>query len=161
MDIYQDIDGQGLNRKGWEKRKDTPEWTLKEYRNPKIWVRLHWIGKYNKSLPAEYRHSHGISVYNRVVVRGSEWEEDLMDDRGWVLDVAATETFRTLSAAQQAYDDMLLTYTNSFIDEDENGDMVLIEEGNELEKPKPGKMELSEELIAAAAEKGVDAGGWS
>ncbi|MEG0063056.1 MAG: hypothetical protein RR740_00485 [Pseudomonas sp.] len=161
MDIFQDIDGQGLNRKGWEKRKDSPEWTVKEYRNKKIWVRLHWVGKYDKKLPAEYRHSHGIQVYNRVVVRGSEWDEDLMDDRGWLIDHAATETFRTLSAATSAYEDMLLQYTKSYIDEDENGDMVLVEEENELKKAEPGKMELSEEQIAAAAEKGVDAGGWS
>lgn len=160
--IYQDIDGTGLTSKSWEAKRLSPEWTLKEYRNKKIWVRLHWIGKYDKMLPAEYRHSHGIQVYNRVQVRDTEWDEESIADKGWVIDVTATQTFRTRSAAESAYEDMLLNYTNSYVDEDENGDMVLVEEDNEFAPVVPGSTLIADEAqVAAAAEKGVDLGGWS
>jgi hypothetical protein len=161
-DLYQDIDGSGLTSKAWAEKKDTPAFTLKEYRNGKLWVRLHWIGRYNKSLPAEYRHSHGIQVYNRVIVKSSEWDEEKMEDKGWVLDPAATETFRTKSAAESAYEDMLLRYTNSTMDIDEDGETTFIEADNELAPVVKGSsIIMDEEQIAAAAEKGVAVGGWS
>lgn len=161
-DIYQDITGAGLGPKGWAEKKDSPEWTLSEYRNDKIWVRLHWIGRYKKDLPAEYRHSHGVQVYNRVIVKSSEWDEEKLLDKGWVLDPAATETFRTKSAAESAYEDLLLRYTESSIDIDEDGDTIFVEAGNQLAPAvKAGGIVMDEEQIARAAEKGVDVGGWS
>lgn len=161
-DIYQDITGESIGSKTWAEKKDSPAWTLKEYRNDKIWVRLHWIGRYKKSLPAEYRHSHGIQVYNRVIVKSSEWEEEKLEDKGWVLDPAATETFRTKSAAEAAYEDMLLRYTESSLEMDEDGEMSFVEVDNQLAPVVPGSsIILDEEQVARAAEKGIDAGGWS
>lgn len=161
-DIYQSIDGTSIGPKAWAEKKDSPEWTLKEYRNDKIWVRLHWVGKYNKSLPAEYRHSHGIQVYNRVVVKSSEWDEEKMIDKGWVIDPAATQTFRTKSAAEAAYEDMLLRYTASSLEMDDDGEMTFVEVDNQLAPVVPGSsLILDEEQVARAAEKGIDAGGWS
>jgi len=160
--IYQDIDGSGIGSKTWEQKKDSPEWTLKEYRNDKIWVRLHWIGKYDKSLPAEYRHSHGIQVYNRLIVKKTEWEEETFEDKGWIIDPAATQTFRTKSAAESAYEDMLLLYTECSIDVDEDGETIFVEAGNQLAPVVAGSsLIMDEEQIAAAAEKGVSVGGWS
>lgn len=160
--LYQDIDGQGLSSKGWDEKKDSPAWTLREYRNDKIWVRFHWIGRYRKDLPSEYRHSHGIQVYNRVIVKKTEWEEETLEDKGWVLDPAATQTFRTKSAAEEAFEDMLLRYTESSIDVDEDGNTFFVEAGNQLAPVVPGStLVADEEQIAAAAEKGVFIGGWS
>lgn len=160
--IYQDIDGQGLSSKGWQEKKDSPLWTVKEYRNDKIWLRFHWIGKYRKDLPAEYRHSHGVTVFNRVIVKTSEWEEEKLEDKGWVVDPAASETFRTKSAAESHYEDLLLRYTESSIDMDEDGNTFFVEAGNQLAPAVPGSsMIVDEEQIAKAAEKGVDIGGWS
>lgn len=161
-DIYQDIDGQSIGSKTWGEKKDSPEWALKEYRNDKIWVRLHWIGRYKKGLPSEYRHSHGIQVYNRVIVKSSEWDEEKMEDKGWVIDPAATETFRTKSAAEGAYEDMLLRYTASSLEMDDDGEMTFVEVDNQLAPVVPGSsLILDEEQVARAAEKGIDAGGWS
>ena len=161
-DIYQNIDGTGIGRKTWEEKKDSPEWTLREYRNDKIWVRFHWIGKYDKALPSEYRHSHGIQVYNRVIVKKSEWEEETIVDKGWVLDRSATETFRTKSAAESAFEDMLLRYTDCSIDVDEDGETAFVEVGNALAPVIAGSsLIMDEEQIAKAAEKGVAVGGWS
>lgn len=161
-DIYQDIDGSGLSSKEWAAKKGTSAFTLKEYRNDKIWVRLHWIGRYKKDLPPEYRHSHGIQVYSRVVSKSSEWDEDKMVDKGWVIDAAATETFRTRSAAESAYEDMLLRYTESSIDVDEDGETIFVEAGNHLAPVVAGStLIMDEEQVEAAAEKGIDVGGWS
>ncbi|ATW58033.1 hypothetical protein CNR34_00100 [Pseudomonas phage nickie] len=161
-DIYQNIDGTSIGSKTWAEKKDSPEWTLKEYRNDKIWVRLHWIGRYRKDLPAEYRHSHGIQVYNRLIVKKTEWEEETLEDKGWVLDPAATQTFRTKSAAEAAYEDMLLRYTASSLEMDEDGEMTFVEVDNQLAPVVPGSsLILDEEQVARAAEKGIDAGGWS
>lgn len=161
-DLYQDIDGTGIGRKTWDEKKNSPEWTLKEYRNDKIWVRLHWIGRYDKALPSEYRHSHGIQVYNRVIVKSSEWDEEKLVDKGWILDTPATETFRTKSAAESAYEDMLLRYTDSSIEMDEDGEVSFVEAGNLLAPVVAGSsLIMDEEQIEAAAEKGVIVGGWS
>lgn len=161
-DIYQNIDGTSIGSKTWGEKKDSPEWTLKEYRNDKIWVRLHWIGRYRKDLPAEYRHSHGIQVYNRLIVKKTEWEEETLEDKGWILDPAATQTFRTKSAAEAAYEDMLLSYTASSLEMDEEGEMTFVEVDNQLAPVVPGSsLILDEEQVARAAEKGIDAGGWS
>ncbi|QOC57951.1 hypothetical protein phiK7B1_096 [Pseudomonas phage phiK7B1] len=161
-DIYQDIDGTSIGSKTWGEKKDSPAWTLKEYRNDKIWVRLHWIGKYNKALPAEYRHSHGIQVYNRVISKSSEWDEEKMVDKGWVIDPAATQTFRTKSAAEAAYEDMLLRYTASSLEMDDDGEMIFTEVDNQLAPLVPGSsIILDEEQVKRAAAAGIDAGGWS
>lgn len=161
-DLYQNIDGTGINRAKWELLKGSPEWTIKEYRNDKIWVRLHWLGKYDKSLPAEYRHSHGVQVYNRVIVKTSEWDEETMQDKGWVLDSAATQTSRTRSGAEAMYEDMLIKYTRSYIDVDEDGETSLIEEDNEFAPVVAGSNLMKDEAqIAAAEAAGVDLGGWS
>lgn len=164
-DIYQNIDGTGINRAKWELLKNSPEWTLKEYRNERIWVRLHWVGKYDKSLPAEYRHSHGVQVWNRVIVKKSEWEEETMQDKGWVLDPSASQTSRTKSGAEAIYEDMLIKYTKSYIDMDDDGETSLVEEGNELAPvtaAAAGANLLKDEAQVAAAEAaGVDLGGWS
>lgn len=161
--IYQAPDGRGLNKSAWEKHKGDQEWTVKEFRNDKLWVRLHWIGKYNKDLPAEYRHSHGITVYNRLKVRGSEWDEEgTTVDKGWVIDPTATQSARTKSAALTLYEDMLLSYGNATLEEDEDGDLVLVDSENQLKPVVPGsKLIMDEDQVAAAAEKGVDLGGWS
>jgi hypothetical protein len=163
MFIYQAPDGRGLNKSAWEKHKDDSDWTVKEFRNDKIWVRLHWIGRYKKDLPSEYRHSHGITVYNRVKVKGSEWaEEGTTVDKGWIIDPTGTQTARTKSAAITLYEDMLLSYAGASLEEDEDGDLVLVETGNQLKPVVLGsKLIMDEEQVAAAAEKGVDLGGWS
>lgn len=164
MYIYQSIDGTGLNRAQWEALKDSDEWTVKQYKNGKICVRLHWVGRYKKDLPAEYRHSHGIQVWNKVAVRDDEWAaEGVTIDKGYILDPAASETFRTRSAAEAAYEDMLLNYTESEIHEADNGDIILVEKGNEFKPAMKDTtaMMFDEDLKAAAAEKGVDLGGWS
>lgn len=163
MFIYQDKDGRGISKSEWEAKSHSKDWVVREYRNDKIWVRVEWVGRYDKKLPAEYRHSHGVFVYNRVKTRKSEWEaEDLLDDKGWVLDPAATQTFRTKSAAEAAYEDMLITYTESYFDEMEDGDMVLVESGNEF-GPKLGidAFEVDDEVIETAESKGISLGGWS
>lgn len=159
----QSPEGTGLTRKQWEELNRSPEWTFKEYKGEKIWVRLHWVGRYDTALPPEYRHSHGVQVYNRLVVKGSEWEEEgTTVDKGWVLDPTASETFRTKSAAENAYEDLLIRYTASFIDVDEDGNAELIEEGNTLKPVVPGSnLIMDEAQIAAAEEKGVSIGGWS
>lgn len=161
--IYQAPDGRGLNRAAWEKHKEDSDWTVKEFRNDTIWVRLHWIGRYDRDLPAEYRHSHGITVYNRVKIRGSEWnEEGSVIDKGWIIDPTATQTARTKSSATSLYEDMLLSYGGAGMEEDEDGDMVLVENGNQLKPVVPGStLIMDDEQVAAAAEKGVDLGGWS
>lgn len=163
MFIYQDCDGRGLSKAEWESKVGCEDWIVKQFRNDKIWVRVEWIGRYDKKLPAEYRHSHAIVVLNRLKVRKSEWEEEgVIQDKGWVKDVAATQTFRTKSAAVSAYEDMLLSYTESYIDETEDGDMVLVEEGNEFgPKTGPLKFEVDDELIEVAESKGISVGGWS
>lgn len=163
MYIYQDIDGTGLTKAQWEAKSGSKEWTINEYRNPKIWVRVEWIGRYKKDLPAEYRHSHQIVVLNRLVTRASEWDETVTQDHGYVKDVAATQTFRTKSQALAAYEDMLLQYTESYIDfNEETGESTLIEEGNEF-GPKTGqiKFDVDEELLEIAESKGITVGGWS
>lgn len=161
-DIYQDVDGRALTKKQWEAKRLSPEWTVKEYKGDKIWVRLAWIGKYDKALPSEYRHSHGIQVYNHLFVKETEWDEEVMIDKGWVLDPTASESARTKSAAEALYEDMLIKYTESFIDVDEDGEVVFVEEGNKLAPVVPGSsMLVDEEQIAAAAAAGVDLGGWS
>lgn len=161
-DIYQAPDGTGITSKQWEAQKDSADWTVKEYRNDKIWVRLHWIGRYKKGLPAEYRHSHACTVYNRVVVKTSEWEEEKLEDKGWVIDPAASESFRTKSAAESHYEDLLLRYTASTMDVDEDGNPIFVEAENQLAPVIPGSaLVMDEEQIAIAASKGVDVGGWS
>jgi hypothetical protein len=160
--IYQDITGEGLGQKGWEAKKDSSEWTYSEYKNDKIWVRLHWLGRYDKALPSEYRHAAAVTVYNRVLIKSSEWEEEKIVDKGWVADPSASETFRTKSAAESHYEDLLLRYTESSIDVDEDGETIFVEAGNQLKPVVPGsKLIMDDEQIAAAAEKGVDLGGWS
>lgn len=160
--IYQAPDGSGLTSKGWENQKMNADWTVREYRNDKIWVRFHWVGRYRKDLPSEYRHSHGVTVFNRVIVKSSEWEEETLTDKGWVADPAASETFRTKSAAEAHFEDLLLRYTESSIDVDEDGEVTFVEAGNQLAPVVPGSgMVVDEEQMAAAAEKGVSIGGWS
>lgn len=162
MYLHQDIDGTGLTKKQWEAKQHSEEWTLKQYSNQKLMIRLEWIGRYEKKLPAEYRHSHGIYVFNRLHTRESEWvDEDTLVDRGWIKDIAATQTFRTRAEAEAAYEDILLNYTNSYLDEDENGDMVLVEEDNIYAKPEPGALSADLEAVKAAEEKGIILGGWS
>lgn len=163
MFIYQDIDGRGMSKKEWDAKSGGKEWTLKEYRNEKIWVRVEWVGRYDNKLPAEYRHSHQIVVLNRVKTRKSEWDEETITDAGYVKDITATQSFRTRSAALSAYEDMLLRYTESFIDMDEEtGETTLVEEGNEL-GPKTGsvKFEVDDEMLELAEKKGISVGGWS
>lgn len=164
MFIYQAPDGTGLSKKAWDEQNMSPDWTVREYKNDKLWIRLHWVGRYKKDLPSEYRHSHGIQVYNRVEVADSAWDETTVVDKGWVIDITATQTFRTKVAATEAFEDMLLRYTDSALEMDEDGDMVFVEAGNKL-KPKAEnraqEMMQDEEAVAAAAEKGVDLGGWS
>jgi hypothetical protein len=163
MFIYQDIDGKGLSKKQWEEKSHCKDWIIKEFRNDRIWIAVEWIGRYDKKLPAEYRHSHGIFVRTRLQVRKSEWEEEsVLEDKGWVIDHGATETFRTKSAAMAAYEDVLLKYTGSYLDEDEDGEMVLVEEGNELAPVmKELAIDVDEELLEAASAKGINIGGWS
>lgn len=163
MFIYQDIDGTGLNRKQWEAKQHSQEWIVKDFRNEKIWVRVEWIGRYQKGYPSEYRHSHQVTVYNRLKIRKSEWQDEaVLEDKGWVIDPTATQTFRTRSAAEAAYEDMLIRYTESYFDEDETGDMVLVEEGNEFgPKTGPIKFEVDDELLQIAESKGISVGGWS
>lgn len=162
MFIYQDIDGKGLSKAQWAEKEHCAEWIIKDFRNDKIWVRVEWVGRYQKNLPSEYRHSHQVVVYNRLKIRKTEWEEETLEDKGWVIDHTATQTFRTRSAAEAAYEDMLLSYTDSYLDEGEDGDMVLIEEGNQLgPKTGPLKFEVDEELIELAESKGISVGGWS
>lgn len=163
MFIYQDIDGKGLTKAQWAKKEHCKEWIVKDFRNDKIWVRVEWIGRYRKDLPSEYRHSHQVTVYNHLKLRKSEWEdEEILEDKGWVIDPSATQTFRTRSAAEAAYEDMLITYTESYFDETDDGDMVLVEEGNQLgPKTGPVKFEVDEELLKVAESKGISVGGWS
>jgi len=162
MHIFQDINGQGLTKTEWLTKSHSDEWTLKQYSNGKLMVRLEWIGRYDKKLPSEYRHSHGVMVFNRLKVRESEWvDEGTLTDRGWVLDPAATQTFRTKAEAEAAYEDLLVNFTQSYLDEDENGDVVLEEEGNDLAPAKPGALVIDEDVIKAAEAKGVALGGWS
>jgi len=163
MYIYQNIDGTGLTKAGWEKESAGKNFILKEYRNGKIWVQLRWIGRYRKDLPAEYRHSHEIQVLNRLIERKSEWDEEETIDKGWQVDPSASQSFRTRSAAESAFEDMLLTYTESYIDMDEEtGETTLVQEGNELgPKTGPLKLEVNEEVEKAAASKGISLGGWS
>lgn len=163
MFIYQDIDGRGLSKKEWEEKSGKKDWIIKEYRNEKIWVRVEWAGRYDKKLPAEYRHSHQIVVLNRVTTRTTEWDEDSTTDHGYIKDPVATQSFRTRSAAMAAYEDMLIKYTNSFIDMDEDtGETTLVEEGNEFgPKTGPVKFEVDDELLEIAEQKGISVGGWS
>ncbi|SUE95880.1 Uncharacterised protein [Ectopseudomonas mendocina] len=163
MYIYQDIDGKGLSKSEWMKKCHSPDWIVKQFRNEKIWIAVEWVGRYDKKLPAEYRHSHAIVVRNRLSLRKSEWEsEEVHDDKGWVIDPTATKTFRTKSAAEAAYEDLLLTYTSSYLDETDDGDMVLVEEGNEFgPKTGPIKFEVDDELLEVAESKGISVGGWS
>lgn len=163
MYIYQDIDGKGLTKSQWAEKEHCKDWIVKDFRNEKIWVRVEWVGRYPKNLPSEYRHSHQIVVYNRLKIRKSEWEEEsTLEDKGWVLDPSATRSFRTRSAAESAYEEMLLLYTDSYMDETEDGDMVLVEEGNELgSKTGPLKFEVDDELLEVAQSKGISVGGWS
>lgn len=161
--IYQSPEGTGIGPKKWEELRHTDEWTFRQYRNGKIWVRLCWVGRYDKSLPSIYRKPFAIEVYNRVIMKESEWNETDMVDKGWVADPAASEAFRTKSAAEQAYEDMLLRYTDSVMDCDEDGNVALVEKNNEL-KPlaeDPTRIMDDEAQVEAAAEKGVDVGGWS
>ena len=160
--LHQSPNGVGISSKQWESLKNDPSWTVREYRNDKLWLRFHWVGRYDKSLPAEYRHSHAVTVYNRLITKASEWEEETIVDKSWVIDQAASETFRTKSTAEAHFEDLLLRYTESFIDVDEDGEVVFVEEGNKLAPVVPGSsMLVDEEQIAAAAAAGVDLGGWS
>lgn len=163
MYIYQDAEGKSLSRSAWEAKRHCKEWTLVEFRNPKIWISVEWIGRYDKKLPAEYRHSHAVFVRTRLITRKSEWEDEgTLEDKGWVEDIGATQTFRTKSAAMAAYEDLLLTYTSSYIEEDEDGEITLVEEGNELAPiMKELAIEVDEEQLEAASAKGIDIGGWS
>lgn len=164
MWIYQAPDGTGLSKKGWEDQNMSSEWTVREYKNEKLWIRFHWVGRYKKDLPSEYRHSFGLQVYNRVILTEEDWGQITTIDKGWVLDITGTQTFRTKVQAEAAFEDMLLRYTESALEMDEDGDMVFVEAGNKL-KPKAEnraqEMMQDEEAVAAAAEKGVDLGGWS
>lgn len=161
--IYQTPEGTGITSKKWEELRKSDEWSFKQYRNGKIWVRLCWVGRYDKQVPSIYRNPFGIEVYNHVIMKSSEWDEATMEDKGWIIDVAASQTFRTRSAAETAYEDLLLRYTNSVLDDDGEGNFQLIEKDNEL-KPlaeDPTRMMHDEAQVEAAAEKGVDVGGWS
>ena len=162
MYIYQDIEGKSLTKKEWMEKSHSKAWTEKEFRNSKISIAVHWIGRYEKRLPAEYRHSFGVLVKNRFVTKESEWvEEDVTSDKGWLLDPVATKTFRSLGAALAYYEELLLDYTASFLDETEDGDLVMIEEGNELAPKMVGAIETDEEQFEVAASKGIVMGGWS
>lgn len=161
--IYQNIDGTGLSQKEWQAKAGCEDWITKQYRNEKIWVRVIWIGRYRKDLPAEYRHTFQVEVLNRVKVR-SIYDEDTLEDKGWVIDPAATESFRAKSQAEQRYEDLLISYTKSYFEEDEDGEIVLVEEENELgvKKQKGSlKLEINEQVEEAAKEKGISLGGWS
>lgn len=160
--IYQSIDGTSLSQKEWQEKSGCQDWITKQYRNEKIWIRVIWIGRYRKDLPAEYRHTFQVEVLNRVKVR-SIYDEDVLEDKGWVTDPAVTESFRTKAQAEQVYEDLLISYTKSYFEEDEDGDMVLVEEDNELgvKKKGPLKLEVNEKVEEAAKEKGISLGGWS
>jgi hypothetical protein len=57
---------------------------------------------------------------------------------------------------------MLLRYTDSSIEMDEDGEVSFVEAGNHLAPVIPGSsLIMDEEQIEAAAEKGVVVGGWS
>lgn len=162
--IYQSPGGQSLTQKSWEELRYSQEWSFKEYRNDKLWLRLHWVGRYDSKLPPPYRHSFGIEVYNRLEIKESEQsEEGTTVDKGWIIDPCATETFRTRSAAEQAYEDLLLRYTNSSMEVDEKGEIVLAERDNELGKMSddPTRLLRDEAQVEAAEEKGINLGGWS
>lgn len=160
--IYQNIDGTGLTAKEWQAKVGCEDWITKQYRNENLWVRVTWIGRYRKDLPSEYRHTHQVEVLNRVQVR-SIYDENVMEDKGWHIDPAATESFRTRAQAEQRYEDLLISYTKSFFEENEDGDMVLVEEDNELgvKKKGPLNMKVDDKVEQVAKEKGISLGGWS
>lgn len=161
--LFQSPSGVGLTQQQWLEQRYDESWTFKEFRNAKIWIRLHWVGRYDKKLPAPYRHSHGIEVYNKVDIKESEWDEALIADKGWVLDVAATETFRTRSAADGAWENLLLRYADAKMEMNDDGEVILVEVGNELAGvgEDPGRLMRDTAQVEAAEEKGILVGGWS
>lgn len=102
---------------------------IAEYENPKIKLKALWVGKCSDSaiIPAAHRKPFRILVLNNT---GST------DNPKWCNDPSSRKDFRTEADLMDFYNDFLITWTKSYVDED--GEFYI--EDNLIAPPPPADM---------------------
>lgn len=125
MARYFDREGRRIDAAAWAELQKKPEYVLmKEYDNGAVRVRLVWIGKITEKQHSSFRDTwplFSMGVWNYT------------DTGALVPDpVSNGETFSNESDALTAYEDFLITWTDS-----QMGENGLIEADNNLAPPPP------------------------
>lgn len=125
MALFFDKEGRRIDAAKWAELQKQPEYvTMKEYDNGKVRVRLVWLGKLSQKEASSFRDTwplFTISVWN-YNAQGA-----LVPDP-----VSNGETFPDEESALTAYEDFLITWTDS-----QMGENGLIEVDNALAPPPP------------------------
>jgi hypothetical protein len=130
MARYFDREGRRIDAAAWAELQKKPEYVLlKEYDNGAVRVRLVWIGKISEKEHSSFRDTwplFSMGVWNYT------------DTGALVPDpVSNGETFANESDALTAYEDFLITWTDS-----QMGEKGLIEVDNNLAPPPPPNPDL-------------------
>lgn len=122
---YYDREGRYIDQAKWRELQANTEYTqLKEYDNGKVRVRLVWLGRLTQQQASSFRDTwplFTISVWN-YNDEGKPVPDPVMNG----------ETYPTESDALTAYEDFLITWTDS-----QMGEHGLIEVDNTLAPPPP------------------------
>lgn len=126
--VYKSRLEQELDVEEWCKLFDDQNYSvIRSFRNDRVWLMLRWTGE-----PTDRRCGFDYwDIYNLSIMNS--------DGKGnWVHD-PASRTHWDEKAAIAQYEEFLLKYTESEYCEDEDGNLVLVEVGNEFTPPDPNK----------------------
>ncbi|MET2951281.1 hypothetical protein ABXV18_24675 [Vibrio owensii] len=146
--------GARIKKEAWKQlRKKDSYSIIRQYCNDDIMISAEWTGEADSRTAPADRKLFTIFVHNNV--HGS-----------WIKDVSLTNTFHSEETMDVAFEDLLLRFTDSELDEEEG----VIEKGNMLEttKEEPIKPEYEDEpsssddeVVSAPSSSISGLGAWS
>ncbi|CDT53421.1 hypothetical protein VCR15J2_390068 [Vibrio coralliirubri] len=147
--------GARIKKEAWRKLLARDEYRVfREYCNNDIMVSAEWRGEADSRTAPEDRKLFTLFVHNNV-------------NGNWIKDVSLTNTFRSEEEMNVGFEDVLLQFTKSDLDDE----MEFVEKGNILIKEpevkeetiyEPEPNEVEEEISTAApASSSSDLGLWS
>lgn len=119
---YYDRDGAPIDKDQWaEHRKDPSYIEMRVFDNGAVKVAVKWLGKIINpdNMDSEYWPLYALEVSN-------------MADGRWAVDPSAGDTFGRIEEANKEYEEFLLQWTDSKIEENSKGVKVFVESDDNL-----------------------------
>ncbi|MDK9739306.1 hypothetical protein KI655_18585 [Vibrio sp. D404a] len=127
MNHFYNKKGARIKKEAWKQLRKKDSYSIvRQYCNDDIMISAEWTGEPDSRTAPDDRKLFTIFVHNNV--NGS-----------WIKDVSLTNTFRSEEAMDVAFEDLLLRFTDSELDEEEG----VIEKGNMLEPERKRLLDRS------------------